>query len=80
MIVGDRQLLGNETADGLGIVLDRFETLFTQNLRSQTFPILSESVDSLVPDLFVFKDRLLADLRELGPLTGLPPVQPSLKR
>ncbi|KPQ36187.1 MAG: putative Ca2+-binding protein [Phormidium sp. OSCR] len=71
VIVGDRQLLGNETADGLGIVLDRFETLFTQNLRSQTFPILSESVDSLVPDLFVFKDRLLADLRELGSVDGI---------
>lgn len=71
VIVGDRQLLGNETADGLGIVLDRFETLFTQNLRSQTFPILSESVDSLIPDMFVFKDRLLADLRELGAVDAI---------
>ncbi|WP_158413239.1 Calx-beta domain-containing protein [Baaleninema simplex] len=64
--VADRQLVGSETADGLEVVIDRFETMFVENLRSQTFPFLADPVETLVPDLFLFKERLLADLAELG--------------
>jgi len=75
--VADRQLLGSETAAGLGVIIDRFATMFETNLRQQTLPTLTGAIGDLVdlssakqelvvPDLFLFKDKLLADLAALG--------------
>jgi hypothetical protein len=75
--VADRQLLGSETAAGLGVVIDRFATLFETNLRKQYLPSLTAPIGQLidlsstnqelvVPNLFLFKDQLLADLAALG--------------